>query len=239
MPDIGSGLTIGSTIFGSMNQADAASEQSAADVGVRMAGIDAQKEQFAKIQELLRPYVDRGVQGMNALQPYSDAGQMGLQRQMALSGLGGPGQQRAEIDALSNSPEFQALMQQGESGILQNASATGGLRGGNVQGALAQFRPAMLQQQIQEQLRRYGGFANAGLGVNQGLVQTGQAGAAGVGAAGSNFANNQSSLLSEIGGAQAAGIKGQAQAMQGIYNIPAWLAGRGVFGGNPPVQATQ
>ncbi|WP_449405980.1 hypothetical protein [Massilia phosphatilytica] len=36
-------------------------------------------------------------------------------------------------------PRFQALQQQGNDAILANASATGGLRGGNVQGALGQF----------------------------------------------------------------------------------------------------
>ncbi len=53
--------------------------------------------------------------------------------------------QQGAISGLEGSPIFQALARQGEDAILQNASATGGLRGGNVQGALGQFRPAALQ----------------------------------------------------------------------------------------------
>ena len=68
------------------------------------------------------------------LQPYVAAGGPALQAQMGALGLAGPEAQQAYVTQQEQSPIFQALAGQGEEAILQNASATGGLRGGNVQG---------------------------------------------------------------------------------------------------------
>jgi hypothetical protein len=127
-------------------------------------------------------------------------------RQMP-TGTGGADAQAATIAGLENSPIFQALVRQGEEGILQNASATGGLRGGNVQGALAQFRPAMLNQQIQQRFSQLGG-----------ITQLGQNSAAGVGNAGLGAAGNIAALLEQKGAAQAGGALAQGKAWGGLLN---------------------
>ena len=100
--------------------------------------------------------------------------------------------QQQAISGIEGGAGFQALARQGEEGILQNASATGGLRGGNVQGALAQFRPSLLNQFIEQQYGRLGGMA-----------QLGQSSAARVGAAGQNAATNIGNRLTEAGQARA------------------------------------
>jgi len=110
---------------------------------------------------------------------------------------GGIQAQQQAIAQLEQSPTFQALARQGEQGILQNASATGGLRGGNVQGALAQFRPAMLNQQIQQQIANFAGLASLG-----------QNAASGTGNAGISTGANISNLLSDTGQARAYGALG-------------------------------
>ena len=99
-------------------------------------------------------------QGM--LSPYSEAGKAALTRQQALLGLGGPEAQKSAIDSIAQGPEMAALSSQGENAILQGAAATGGLRGGNVQGALAQFRPQLLSNLISQQYQNLGGLANTG-----------------------------------------------------------------------------
>jgi hypothetical protein len=106
------------------------------------------------------------------------------------------------------------LQQQGENAILQNASATGGLRGGNIQGALAQFRPALLNQALEQQYSRLGG-----------MTQLGQRSAAGVGAAGMETGTNISNLLGQQGAALAGGELGQAKAYGQILNMPAQFLG--------------
>lgn len=131
--------------------------------------------------------------------------------------------QQQAISQLEGSAAFQALARQGEEGILQNASATGGLRGGNVQGALAQFRPALLNQFIGQQYERLGG-----------LTKIGQASAAGVGAAGQEAATSIGAALTQSGQAQAGNAMAQGAAFNNalgtITGFGTSAAGQKAFG---------
>jgi hypothetical protein len=128
---------------------------------------------------------------------------------------GGAQAQQQAISQFEQSPMFQALARQGEEGILQNASATGGLRGGNVQGALAQFRPALLNQQIQQQLETLGGISRLG-----------QNAAAGVGTAGMETGRNVGALLQDTGQARGYGALGSGMALgQGVASLGSILGG--------------
>lgn len=175
-------------ITGSNDAAKGAQQAAQTQAGSAQAGIDEQKRQFDAIIALMKPFVTQGQSAVTA--------------QGNLIGLGGVGKEQAAINALQNSPTFQALAKQGETAILQNAAATGGLRGGNVQGALAQYRPQLLNQQIQQR------FANLG-----DLTQFGQAAAAGQASAGQSSAANIANLLGQQGAALAGGqlAKGGAQ----------------------------
>src|SRR5206468_3591196 len=73
-----------------------------------------------------------------------------LGAQQDILGLNGPDAQQAAINRLQTMPAFTSALTLGENRILQNASATGGLRGGNTQGALAYFAPSLLAQQIND-----------------------------------------------------------------------------------------
>ena len=148
------------------------------------------------------------------LQPYVDAGGPALQAQMAALGLAGPEAQQEYVAGQEQSPIFQALARQQEEAILQNASATGGLRGGNVQGALAQFRPALLNQFLEQQYGRLGG-----------MTSLGQQSAAGVGTAGMQSAGSISELLAQGGAARAGAKLGSANAWQQSLSLPAQFAG--------------
>jgi hypothetical protein len=163
----------------------------------------------------------------NLLAPYVDAGLAANQGQRALVGLNGADAQRGATDAISNSPQFQAIVQQGEDAMRQNASATGGLRGGNFQAALAQFRPSMLSAAINDQYNRLGG-----------LSATGQRTALGVGDLNTNTANNQTSLLAQMGannaGAALAQGRAQSQGINGLTSAfgTAMPALQNIFGSN-------
>jgi hypothetical protein len=151
------------------------------------------------------------------LEPYVAAGGPALQAQMGALGLSGPEAQQAYVAQQEQSPAFQALARQQEEAILQNASATGGLRGGNVQGALAQFRPALLNQFLEQQYGRLGG-----------LTSLGQQSAAGVGTAGMQSATSISNLLAEGGAARAGAKLGSANAWQQSLSLPAQFAGMAI-----------
>lgn len=120
--------------------------------------------------------------GQAQLVPYATAGTGALSAQQDLLGLNGADAQAKAIAALQASPQFTSQQKLGEDRILANASATGGLRGGNVQTALAQFSPALLSQIISDQYTRLGGLTNTGLSAAGGvsnLIQQGGAAAAG------------------------------------------------------------
>jgi hypothetical protein len=172
--------------------------------GAAQAGIDEQRRQFDAMQALLQPYVQAGQGALGGMQN--------------LAGLGTPEEQQAAIAALAGGPEMLAMTQQGENAMLQNASATGGLRGGNLQGALAQFRPQVLSQLINQQYNRLGG-----------LAQMGQASAAGVGSAGMQSGANIAQLLQAQGAANAGGQLAAGQAWQSIPN--AFMSGLGMYTG--------
>lgn len=124
--------------------------------------------------------------------PFSEGGEQAFMAQLDLLGLGGAGSQQTAIDNLTSQPYFQGLINQGEQALLANASATGQLRGGNTQAALAQFRPSMIQQLVQQQLSNLGG-----------ITATGMQGVGALAGANQNMSNTISSLTQQAGQQQA------------------------------------
>jgi hypothetical protein len=146
--------------------------------------------------------------------PYVQAGTGSLEAQQAILGLLGPEAQQQAYAGIEQGPMFQSLVEQGEAGILANASATGGLRGGNIQAALGQFRPQMLQSMIQNQYQNLAG-----------LTSLGQASAAGQAGYGQQTAGNIANLYGQQGQARAGAALGQGAAFANFANMPLQLAG--------------
>lgn len=196
------GATVVGGYFASESAADAADSAAQAQGDASAAQISESRRQFNAIQDLLNPYTQAGTGALTA--------------QQNLLGLNGTDEQQKAIGAISGSPQMAALLQQGENAILQNASATGGLRGGTTQAALAQFRPQLLSQLIQQQ------YSNLG-----GITSIGQNAAAGVGNAGQNSSNQIINALGQQGAAQAGAAlaSGQANAQMwgGIANTASML----------------
>ena len=197
-------------ITGAKQAGKAAEQAGQTQAAASQAGIDEQRRQFDSLVQLMSPYVQAGTGAM--------------QQQQALIGLQGPEAQEQAVSGFEQSPLFQSMQQQGENAILQNASATGGLRGGNVQAALGQFRPQLLNQLIEQQYGRLGG-----------LAAMGQASAAGQGAQGLASASNIGNLLANqaqatAGGQIARGNVGR-QAFSDVLGIAKAAAGFGGFGG--------
>ena len=194
------------SITGATAAARGAQEASATQAASAEKGIEEQRRQFDVMVELMSPYLAVGAPALTA--------------QQELIGLQGPEAEQAAIDRLTGGSRFQELSRQGEEAILSRASATGGLRGGNVQAALAQFRPQVLNQLIEEQYGRLGG-----------MTQLGQRSAAGVGAAGMETGTNIGNLLSQQGAALAGGELGQAKAYGQALNMPAQFLGMQIGAG--------
>lgn len=195
------GATVVGGIISSSAQADAADEAAGVqrDAAATAAGVQRDASDAAIKQRQQQFDVMRGL-----LQPWVDQGNTARTGQSDILGLNGNGPQGAAIDALKQGPQFGALKTTGEQAILSNASATGGLRGGNVNGALAQYDQTLLSAIIDQQYQRLTGVAN-----------TGQNAAAGVGSAAINVGNANAGDITTAGTATADSINSGAAATAG------------------------
>lgn len=176
-------------------------------------GIGARKAQSRAAQVQVDAF-NRGITGIGnennriqgVLSPYTGAGDQAVTAEGQLLGLGGSGDQQRWIDQLKSSPLYQSEYRNGVDTILQNGAATGGLRGGNIQGSLANFGQDTLARVIQQELAGLGGLSSQGL---QASNQSGTFGA--------NAADNIASLQGLIGRTQAGGILGKSAVDQGLW----------------------
>ncbi len=202
------GSTILGGLFSSRAQRSAASSAFGAQTAAAEAGLIAQREaiaeskrQFDEVKALLEPYVSAGTRAVGA--------------QEDLLGLQGDEAQQAAIENIQAGPEFQAMTELGEEAILANASATGGLRGGNVQAALSKFRPQVLSDLINQRFQRLGGPATLG-----------QASAAGQAAA-----SGQQSAIAQQGATNIANLLGQQGAAAAGRALAVGQANANLYGG--------
>ena len=131
-----------------------------------------------------------------------------------LTGLNGDEAFQAGLDDIRAGPLYQNLYRSGEEALLQNASATGGMRGGNMQTGLANFGADTLQQALLQQLSQYGGLAGLGMGATDSI---------------SNFgamnSQNASNLLSNMGQVRAGGLLTRGGINSQMWNNIGSMAG--------------
>lgn len=153
-------------------------------------------------------------------QPYITAGTDALNAERGLLGLNGNAEAGSSIEALKSSPLYTALFNNGRDSVLSSASATGGLRGGNVNGALYNNAQQTLAQVIQQQLANLGGLSG------QGLNATGQLGQFGAQKAGA-IAN----LDTGSGDSNAGAILGKQAVSNNMYDQLQKIVTSAVTGG--------
>lgn len=197
----GAGIVGG--LISANSQKKAAKSAANAQTAASDASIAEQRRQFDLSQQLVQPYVNAGV------------GALGQQQN--LMGLNGTSAQQTAINNLQNSPFLQSMYKQAENALLQNASATGGLRGGNIQGALADNRMNMLNTAYTNQLQNLGN-----------LVTLGQNSATNTGTNAMAMANNISNLNTNTGQVQAGYALARGQATQNM--LGSLMGGLGMVG---------
>lgn len=186
---IGAVGAIGGGILSSKGSSNAAKAQTQSD----QAAIGEQHRQFDTANQNFAPFLHAGT---GALDKFGN-----------LVGLNGDPQQQTAIDALRASPYYQSLYRNGLEANLQNASATGGIRGGNEVSSLANFGSDTLSQAIQQQLGNLGGLVSVGSGATSNLATLGQ-----------NNANSLSGLLMDQGAARAGAATSQAGIWSSVIN---------------------
>lgn len=183
----------GASILGGITGGKGASKAAKAQAQAQQAALQEQQRQFNITQQNFAPYQQAGTQALSGVQ--------------TLTGLNGNDAQAQAIEALKASPGFQSLYNQGSDAILQNASATGGLRGGNTQNSLANFGANTLATTIQQQLANLGG-----------LVQTGAGATGQLGGLSQNYSAQQAQTQGMLGNANATGAAAPYAALQGVIN---------------------
>jgi hypothetical protein len=217
-------------------EAQGATDAAATQAASAAAAIAEQQRQFDAMQALMAPWVSQGTEALGQLGKYESAGTDALSMQRALMGLDGPDAQRAAINGISNNPEMAAMIGQGENAMLQQGAATGGLRGGNIQGALAQFRPQMLSQLINNQYSKLGGLIDMGQGITMNRAALGQASSAGMAAGNMQQASSIGNLLMQQGNALAGGQIGAASANAGGTMAAGQYNAQGISNAYAPIR---
>lgn len=148
-------------LFGGGGQKKAADRAAQLQYDAAMAGIGESRRQFDITRQDYAPYQALGT---SAVMPLRD-----------LVGVNGSDAQQKIIDQLKGGPLYTSLIDSGEEGLLANASATGGLRGGNTEEALARFRGDTLNSVIANQLAQYSGLVGIGSGATDAVSNFGAA----------------------------------------------------------------
>lgn len=148
-------------IFGGNKQSKAAKQAAQLQYDAAMAGLNEERRQFDITRADYQPYQDLGKSAINPLGN--------------LVGVNGEAAQQGIIDQLKAGPLYTSLIDSGEEALLANASATGGLRGGNTQDALARFRGDTLNSVIADQLAQYSGLVGIGSGATDAVSNFGAA----------------------------------------------------------------
>lgn len=199
VPFIPAIVSAGATIIGNNSKNKAIQGATNAQVAQNDLAIAEDRRQYDQTRADQLPFLQAGQTALGQQQ-----GVLGAQR--GLLGLDGAGPQAQAIAQLKASPMWQSLFGAGEEAILANASATGGLRGGNTQQSLYRLGNDTLAQLIERQLANLGGLSGqygaiAGQGANTG---------ANLGQLGAQSATNIGNIQIGSGQAQAGGILGRA-----------------------------
>lgn len=155
------------------------------------------------LDEQRRQYDDT----VQRFEPYNNLGRASLGPLGDLIGTNGNEAQASAIEALRNSPFYQSLYRNGEEALLANASATGGIRGGNTQTGLYNLAEDTLANTIDRQIGAYGGLASMGLGGTESLANFG-----------ANKANAVSNILGQQGQVRAGGLLTRGGITAGQFN---------------------
>lgn len=142
------------------------------------AGLDA----TARIDQTQQMVGDIYKEGISYLDPYMQSGSKANDLQAALSGALGPEAQAQAFANYQTSPGVEFAQKEAERALLRNASATGGLGGGNVLRDLTQLAAGTFMQDYNNHFNQIGSVADrgygsattgAGLQGQQGQVQAG------------------------------------------------------------------
>jgi hypothetical protein len=177
---------VGGAVVGVAGSAIAGSEAGSATKSAANTAANVQEDALAQEKALAKPYTDLGTSGMANYEK--------------LLGIGGGGAAGIE-DALKATPGYQFTQQQGETGILNAASASGGVSG-NTLTALDRYNTGLVDSTYETALNNALQPIQIGQASAAGTAANIQTGASNIGSIATNEGNNLANI--DIG--TAAGI---------------------------------
>lgn len=178
------------------------------------------RAQMAFLQQAIDQFKNQGQIIDSRFLPFVTGGTAGFGQLTDLLGINGPEKQQAALGIIQNSPVLARMIDQGTEGVLQNASATGGLRGGNTERGLADFRADAFNQVLQDQLQRLSGVSTLGANAVNSSANFG-----------ADMASNIAALLSGQGQVKAGTILGKQQVDNNLSNQISSLISSIMMGG--------
>lgn len=106
-------------------------------------------------------------------EPFTESALRALPMQEALIGMSGNEAQQEQINQIMSGPFYQSMIDQGEEAIMRNAAATGGLRAGGTQQALARNSQDILNSLVRQKLGDLGNISGRGGQAASNLSQQG------------------------------------------------------------------
>lgn len=202
------GAIVGSTIFGaaaSERAAGKAAESSLQASETQAAGQQAGLDYLRETEAVPQAYREQALGRLGSLY-----GLPGLEGEAGDPMAG----KREFVEGLKEDPFYQELLQSGEESVLRGAGATGMLRSGSTQAALAEVAPDILQQIYGEQVAGLSGMAQLPSAAREIARQTGAVGATRAGG------------ILAAGQAEQYGLEGMATAIgSGTGQYLKWKAG--------------
>lgn len=196
---IASVLGVAAPIVGGLLGGGSAKKQNQAQQQGLDASTQLSREQFDYIKQIMQPYQQAGTNALPALQGYINqpAGSFSF-----------------DYQSYFNSPEYAALSGQQNEQALRTGAATGGIRGGDTQAALATIAPQLAMQARQNAQNEFSLNQGAQLNKYNQLM-----GIAGLGTGASNQVGNAAQNFGQIAGNNAImGGQNRADAIGQQYN---------------------
>lgn len=196
----------GATLLGGVVASQGARSAASSQANAAQQGIDSQERMFQ--------------QGLDLQEPYREAGYGAL---TGLQSLTTPGGRAQSLEDYYSGAEYQAIAEQQEGQVLRNASATGRLRSGGSEAALASIGPQLGQNYLSDQYNQLTGLANLGMGAaSQGAMSA------------NNLGTNIANLQGQAGQAQAGNQLAQANILSNSIGTLGGL-GQDYFNRPPPI----
>jgi hypothetical protein len=173
----------------------------------KKASRSAETAQIGFLDRALGEFSNQRDQDRVAYAPFTEGGSAGLSSLLDLLGINGPEAQQRAMGIVQSSPALASVIRNGEESVLQNASATGGLRGGDTQRGLADFRSDAFAQELERQIGRLGGISNMGLQAVGGASGAGQ-----------NSTRSIADILGQQGQVRAGGILTRGGISSSMWN---------------------